>query len=138
MCVPTCLTSRTSGGTTTPIRSDDNGNETDDGTFTYQWDFRNRLVAVTRKSNGQVIASGQGSGYTSWSFCRRAGRHRHTGILCDAQAKLFQLAASLQVAHDVYDVSELNWTRLRRHCYQQQQANHRRNRSEKTSFHLVR
>ena len=44
------------GGTTT-ILSDDNGNETDDGTFLYTWDFQNRLRTVTRKSDGALIAT---------------------------------------------------------------------------------
>ena len=39
----------------TPVLSDDNGNEIDDGTFTYAWDVRNRLRRATRKSDGQVV-----------------------------------------------------------------------------------
>src|SRR5262249_13073396 len=38
------------------IASDDNGNEFDDGTFTYTWDFQNRLRSVTRKSDGALVA----------------------------------------------------------------------------------
>src|SRR5258708_7098996 len=33
-----------------PILSDDNGNVSDDGTLTFQWDYKNRLRTVTRKS----------------------------------------------------------------------------------------
>jgi RHS repeat-associated protein len=40
-----------------PIRSDDNGNEIDNGTFTFAWDFRNRLRAVARKSDGSAVAT---------------------------------------------------------------------------------
>jgi RHS repeat-associated protein len=50
------LTSRTTGSTTTTIVSDDNGNEIDDGTFLYSYDFQNRLRTVTRKSDGKVVA----------------------------------------------------------------------------------
>ncbi|MCX5670450.1 MAG: hypothetical protein NTU94_03900, partial [Planctomycetota bacterium] len=49
------ITERTDGGTATPVLSDDNGNEIDDGTFTYEWDLRNRLRRATRKSDGQVV-----------------------------------------------------------------------------------
>ena len=41
------------GGTL--ILSDDNGNEIDDGTFQYDWDQENRLVAVTRLADNQVV-----------------------------------------------------------------------------------
>jgi RHS repeat-associated protein len=37
-------------------RHDDNGNLTDDGRKTFEWDFNNRLLKVTRKSDGEVIA----------------------------------------------------------------------------------
>ena len=51
------ITERTAGGTTTPIPilSDDNGNEIDDGTFTFEWDFRNRLRRATRKSDATAV-----------------------------------------------------------------------------------
>jgi RHS repeat-associated protein len=49
------ITERTAGGTATPVLSDDNGNEIDDGTFTYEWDLRNRLRRATRKSDGQAV-----------------------------------------------------------------------------------
>jgi RHS repeat-associated protein len=45
------------GGTTTNLKYDNNGNETDDGTFLYSYDAFNRLTTVTRKSDGAVIAS---------------------------------------------------------------------------------
>ena len=35
---------------------DQNGNEIDDGTATFEWDFRNRLKEVTRKSDGMQVA----------------------------------------------------------------------------------
>jgi RHS repeat-associated protein len=50
------ITSRTTGSTTTNILSDDNGNEIDDGTYVYTYDFENRLRTVTRKSDGALIA----------------------------------------------------------------------------------
>ncbi|MBI3098187.1 MAG: hypothetical protein HYY93_08105 [Planctomycetes bacterium] len=34
---------------------DDNGNLTDDGTFTYQYNFRNELLTATRKSDSVVV-----------------------------------------------------------------------------------
>jgi len=40
----------------TVIISDNNGNETDDGTFLFKWDYRNRLRKVTRKSDEVIIA----------------------------------------------------------------------------------
>ncbi len=46
------ITSR--GGTT--ILSDDSGNEFDDGTYRFTWDFQNRLRTVTRKSDNALIA----------------------------------------------------------------------------------
>jgi RHS repeat-associated protein len=49
------IISRT-GSTNATIISDDNGNETDDGTFLYTWDAMNRLRTVTRKSDNMVIA----------------------------------------------------------------------------------
>ncbi len=39
----------------TPVLSDDNGNEIDDGTFTYEWDFWNRLRRAKRKSDGTAV-----------------------------------------------------------------------------------
>ncbi len=45
-----------SDGGATAILSDDNGNETDDGTFTFQWDYRNRLRTITRKADTALIA----------------------------------------------------------------------------------
>jgi RHS repeat-associated protein len=50
------IASRTTAGKTTSIISDDNGNEIDDGTFLYSYDFQNRLRTVTRKSDGALIA----------------------------------------------------------------------------------
>jgi len=41
----------------TPTRTDqheDNGNLTDDGTLTYEWDAKNRLRQVTRKSDSKL------------------------------------------------------------------------------------
>lgn len=43
------------GGPATVI-SDNNGNETDDGTYLYTYDAENRLRAVTLKSSGELIA----------------------------------------------------------------------------------
>jgi RHS repeat-associated protein len=51
------LTQRSSGSTTTPIVTDDNGNEVDDGTYLYAYDAMNRLRTVTRKSDGILIAT---------------------------------------------------------------------------------
>ncbi len=39
------------------ILSDDNGNVTDDGTYTFEWDYQNRLRTVIRKSDGALIAT---------------------------------------------------------------------------------
>jgi RHS repeat-associated protein len=50
------IVSRTAGGTTS-IVSDDNGNETDDGTFVYTYDAMNRLRTVTRKSDSALVAT---------------------------------------------------------------------------------
>jgi RHS repeat-associated protein len=44
-----------SNGMTT-MQHDDNGNQTDDGTLTFKWDYRNRLRSVTRKSGNAVVA----------------------------------------------------------------------------------
>jgi RHS repeat-associated protein len=44
------------GGPAT-VLSDDNGNETDDGTYQFQYDFRNRLVRVIRKSDGITVGA---------------------------------------------------------------------------------
>ena len=45
-----------SDGATTTILSDDNGNETDDGDYIFEWDYRNCLRTVTRKSDSALIA----------------------------------------------------------------------------------
>ena len=39
------------------ILSDKNGNETDDGNLIFQWDYKDRLRTVTRKTDGLLIAS---------------------------------------------------------------------------------
>jgi RHS repeat-associated protein len=44
-------------GTTIDILSDNNGNETDDGNLIFEWDAKNRLRTVTRKSDNQLIAT---------------------------------------------------------------------------------
>src|SRR5581483_9876854 len=41
----------------TAISSDDNGNETDYGTYVYTYDAMNRLSTVTRKSDGMAVAA---------------------------------------------------------------------------------
>jgi RHS repeat-associated protein len=41
----------------TSIVSDDNGNETDDGTFVYTYDAMNRMRTVTRKSDSMLVAT---------------------------------------------------------------------------------
>ena len=46
----------TSGNTTTPILYDNSGNEIDDGTYLYSYDFENRLRTVTLKSDDATIA----------------------------------------------------------------------------------
>jgi RHS repeat-associated protein len=51
------LTGRATGSTNTPIITDDNGNEIDDGTYTYTYDAMNRLRTVTRKSDGMLVAT---------------------------------------------------------------------------------
>jgi RHS repeat-associated protein len=51
------IISRTSGSTTTNVVSDDNGNETDDGTYVYTYDALNRLRTATRKSDGMMVAA---------------------------------------------------------------------------------
>jgi len=38
------------------ILSDNNGNETDDGTHVFQWDYRNRLRTVARRADGTLVA----------------------------------------------------------------------------------
>ena len=43
-------------GVATEVRSDDNGNVLDNGTFTFQWDSHNRLRTVTRKADGLLVA----------------------------------------------------------------------------------
>ena len=45
-----------SGDSTTTVQSDDNGNVADDGTYTFEWDYLNRLRTVTRKADGQTVA----------------------------------------------------------------------------------
>src|SRR5205085_11256951 len=50
------IISRTAGGTTS-IVSDDNGNETDDGTYVYAYDAMNRLRTVTRKADNALVAT---------------------------------------------------------------------------------
>ena len=40
----------------TSLSYDDNGNLTDDGSNTYEYDYENRLIRVTRKSDSQVLA----------------------------------------------------------------------------------
>jgi RHS repeat-associated protein len=50
------ITQEKTGSTTTTIRSDDNGNQTDDGTYLYSYDAMNRLSTVTRKSDNALIA----------------------------------------------------------------------------------
>jgi len=46
--------------------------------------------------------------------------------------------AAVQVAHDVYDIDEFDWTRLRGHCDQQQKAGDCADVAENTTSHLVR
>ena len=41
----------------TAVDSDDNGNVTDDGDFLYEWDFKNRLRTVIRKSGGATVGT---------------------------------------------------------------------------------
>jgi RHS repeat-associated protein len=43
--------------TATAILSDNNGNETDDGTYLFKWDAWNRLRTVTRKADGAPLAT---------------------------------------------------------------------------------
>ena len=45
-----------SGDEQIAIFFDDNGNVTDDGTFTFQWDAQNRLRRVTREAAGAIVA----------------------------------------------------------------------------------
>lgn len=49
------ITQRNKGGATS-ILSDHNGNETDDGTYLFKWDYQNRLRNVSRKSDGAIVA----------------------------------------------------------------------------------
>jgi RHS repeat-associated protein len=66
-----------SGGTTTSLKYDNNGNETDDGTLHYSYDALNRLTEVTRKSDGAVVAS-----YTYDAMGRRISKDvTHSGSL---------------------------------------------------------
>ena len=46
-----------SGDANIAILSDDNGNETDDGTFTFQWDFKNRLRRVAISDVGVPLVA---------------------------------------------------------------------------------
>jgi RHS repeat-associated protein len=46
----------TSGNTTTPILYDNNGNQINDGTYLYSYDFENRLRTVTLESTNAPIA----------------------------------------------------------------------------------
>ena len=46
--------------------------------------------------------------------------------------------AAVQVAHDVYDIDEFDWTRLGGHCDQQQKAGDCADVAENTTSHLVR
>ncbi len=48
------LVAAKSGGTTTDLRFDNNGNEIDDGTYLYSYDAFDRLSTVTRKSDGRT------------------------------------------------------------------------------------
>lgn len=50
------LIRRNNGGTTS-LFYDDNGDETDDGTYAYTYDAQNRLRTVTRKSDSSLIAT---------------------------------------------------------------------------------
>ena len=45
-----------SGSTTTSLKFDNNGNETNDGTYLYSYDAFNRLEMVTREAGGAVVA----------------------------------------------------------------------------------
>lgn len=45
-----------SASITTAILSDDNGNETDDGTFVFEWDYSDRLRTITRKADKAPVA----------------------------------------------------------------------------------
>jgi len=47
---------RNSGGTLTSLLFDGNGNETNDGTYLFEWDYMNRLRRVSRKADGILIA----------------------------------------------------------------------------------
>ena len=49
------ITQRNKGGATS-ILSDHNGNQADDGTHLFKWDYQNRLRNVSRKSDGATIA----------------------------------------------------------------------------------
>ncbi len=46
----------TADGAPVNLDYDDNGNLTDDGTLLFEWDYRNRLRKVTRKSDGSPIS----------------------------------------------------------------------------------
>ncbi|MDA1015349.1 MAG: DUF6531 domain-containing protein [Planctomycetota bacterium] len=48
------VATRTSGGTTTALAYDDNGNLLEDGEHSYEYDFRNRLVRVTDAGGNEV------------------------------------------------------------------------------------
>lgn len=47
---------RSGSGGVTALQHDDNGNQTDDGTLTFTWDYRNRLRTVMRKAGNALIA----------------------------------------------------------------------------------
>ena len=55
--IPLSTRSSRSTGTGNPqVLSDDSGNEVDSGSYLFQWDYRNRLRTVTRKSDSTLIA----------------------------------------------------------------------------------
>jgi YD repeat-containing protein len=51
------ITTVGTGGPPVPLVYDANGNLTDDGTYTYAWDAKNRLRSVTRKSDSVVVGT---------------------------------------------------------------------------------
>ena len=67
-----------------------------------------------------------------------AGAQRGVLILRGPQPKLFRVAASLQVTHDVDDIRKANGTGLRRHSNQQQKAGDCAHVAENAASHLVR
>jgi hypothetical protein len=58
--------------------------------------------------------------------------------LCNTQPELAGLAAPFEVAHDVHNVGKPNWTRLRRHGNQQQQAGDDARVAKNATLHVVR